>query len=141
MVRIYGLLAVVELALLVYCLIECVQTPSAQVRNLPKLGWVLLILFFPLVGGIAWLFAGRPARAPSSTTPPAGRRGPRGGPPQPGPPRGPDDDPDFLRGLGHGSPGGRTTGQGPTTGSGPIAGPGPTREPDDDDPPADLPAR
>jgi hypothetical protein len=30
------------------------------VRNLPKLLWLGLVVFFPLVGSIAWLVAGRP---------------------------------------------------------------------------------
>jgi hypothetical protein len=85
MIRFYGLLTIIELGLLVYCLIDCIQTDSTTVRNLPKLGWLLLILVFPLVGGIAWLVAGRPRPGPS-------RR-------WASPPRGPDDDPDFLRRL------------------------------------------
>jgi len=52
-----------EIALLIFCLIDCIQTDTAQVRNLPKWAWILLILFFPLIGGIAWLVAGRPSRA------------------------------------------------------------------------------
>jgi len=61
--------AVIEIGLLVYCLIDCLQTDSALVRNLPKLGWVLLIVIIPLVGGIAWLVAGRPERAPGRAVP------------------------------------------------------------------------
>jgi hypothetical protein len=83
--RFYGVLALVELGLLVFCLVDCVQTPRASVRTLPKLVWVLLIVVFPLVGSIAWLVAGRAERR---GRPPGGRT------------RGPDDDPDFLRGLG-----------------------------------------
>nr|WP_269328979.1 PLD nuclease N-terminal domain-containing protein [Kineosporia babensis] len=48
---------------MIFCLIECIQTDSDRVRNLPKVGWILLILFFPIVGGIAWLVAGRPKDA------------------------------------------------------------------------------
>lgn len=74
--------------LLVYCLIDCVQSQSASVRSLPKGIWIVLILVLPLFGSLGWLLAGRPANRP--------RRG--GGPPPR--PEGPDDDPDFLRGLG-----------------------------------------
>lgn len=49
--------------LMIYCLIEAISTDEHAVRNLPKVAWVLLILFFPLVGSIAWLVAGRPQRA------------------------------------------------------------------------------
>ena len=49
-----------ELVLLVYCLVHVITSPEDEVRNLPKWAWILLILFFPLVGGIAYLIAGRP---------------------------------------------------------------------------------
>jgi hypothetical protein len=52
----------IYVALLVFCLIDCIQTDPALVRNLPKIGWIVLIVIFPLVGGIAWLVAGRPQR-------------------------------------------------------------------------------
>ena len=89
---------VVELALVLYALIDCLQTDEILVRNLPKIVWVFIILLFPFVGPIAWLVAGRPER-----TGPA--RGTLWGPRQqaqrkaPPRPRGPDDDPDFLKGL------------------------------------------
>lgn len=53
----------VELALLIFCLIDAIQTPESEVRNLPKWGWIVLIIIVPLVGGIAWLVVGRPTRA------------------------------------------------------------------------------
>ncbi|HET7900431.1 MAG TPA: PLD nuclease N-terminal domain-containing protein [Candidatus Nanopelagicales bacterium] len=55
-----------ELALLVFCLIDCIQTPSHQIRNLEKPVWVVLIVLLPLIGGVAWLVAGRPQTARSS---------------------------------------------------------------------------
>lgn len=87
------------LALLSYCLIDALQTPDSEVRNLPKVVWILLILVIPLIGGIAWLVAGRPARGsalqvawPSTRT--------AGFPEYERPSvRGPDDDPTFLREL------------------------------------------
>jgi hypothetical protein len=86
-----------ELGLLVYCLIDCIQTPDGAHRNLSKGIWILLILFFPIVGGIAWLVAGRPARSPYGRNEhvsgyPEYRRGQAR-------PTAPDDDPDFLRQL------------------------------------------
>jgi hypothetical protein len=76
-------LSIVEIGLLVYCLIDCLQTDSLLVRNLPKLAWVALIVLVPVAGSIAWLVAGRPLRQP----------------PRPAGTIAPDDDPDFLRGL------------------------------------------
>jgi hypothetical protein len=50
----------IELVLLVLCLVDLAQSPDHEIRNLPKWAWLLLILFLPLVGSIAWLVAGRP---------------------------------------------------------------------------------
>ena len=49
------------IAVTVYAVVDCIQTDDAQVRGLPKLLWLLLILLFPIVGSIAWFIAGRPA--------------------------------------------------------------------------------
>jgi hypothetical protein len=54
------LFAVAAFALWVYCLVTVISTPDGQVRNLPKVAWLLIVLFFPFVGSIAWLVAGRP---------------------------------------------------------------------------------
>lgn len=63
------LLGVVSFALWVFCLVDAIGTASDRVRNLPKVAWVLLILFFPLVGSIAWLVAGRPESATPRRSP------------------------------------------------------------------------
>jgi hypothetical protein len=69
-----GLLLVAELALVVYCVLNVVTTPAEQVRNLPKLLWLALVLLFPIVGGIAWLVAGRP-QGPARSLPYKGNAG------------------------------------------------------------------
>ncbi|MBC7374816.1 MAG: PLDc N-terminal domain-containing protein [Frankiales bacterium] len=69
-----GALVVVELALVVYCVLNIITTPEAQVRNLPKLLWLILALLFPLVGGLAWLIAGRP-QGPARSLPYKGNTG------------------------------------------------------------------
>jgi hypothetical protein len=50
----------VEIGLLVFCLIDAIQSDEGSIRNLPKAVWILLIILVPLVGGIAWLAVGRP---------------------------------------------------------------------------------
>ena len=60
MVRFELLSGVLVLALCVYCLIDVIGRSSDEVRNLPKVAWILLVLFFPLVGSIAYFAAGRP---------------------------------------------------------------------------------
>jgi len=91
---------VIELALLVYCLIDCIQSDEGSVRNLPKTLWVLLIIFLPIVGSVAWLVVGRPLGAPTRSVPWPSTR--TAGFPEHERPRtamAPDDDPEFLAGL------------------------------------------
>ncbi|GHF56379.1 membrane protein [Streptomyces mashuensis] len=75
------------LALWIYAFIDCLNTPEDEVRGLPKIAWVFVILLFGevLVGPVAWLVAGRPKRP----APAAGQQ------------RwvAPDDNPEFLRSL------------------------------------------
>jgi hypothetical protein len=59
-IRLYGLLFLIDLALLVVALIDCLSTDEHAVRNLPKVVWVLLILLFSPIGAIVWFVAGRP---------------------------------------------------------------------------------
>ena len=60
MIKLEGLLGVVVFALWVFCLVDAIGSPADRIRNLPKVGWILIILFFPFIGSIAWLAAGRP---------------------------------------------------------------------------------
>ncbi len=48
------------LALCVFCLIDVIGRSDGEIRNLPKIWWIVLVLLFPLVGSIAYLVAGRP---------------------------------------------------------------------------------
>lgn len=76
---------IVLIALTVYCTIEVAQARPWEVRRMPKWLWAVVVIGAPGVGPLAWLFFGRPL-------------GPRSGGTTP-PPRPPDDNPDFLRGL------------------------------------------
>jgi hypothetical protein len=95
-----GALFVVELCLVVYCVINIVTTPEGEVRNLPKLLWLVLVLLFPIVGGIAWLVAGRP-QGPARSLPYKSNAGipPEYDRPGRATALSPDDDEAFLRGL------------------------------------------
>jgi hypothetical protein len=55
-----GFAGLLVTGLWVFCIIDALMSPEQAVRNLPKIGWVLIVLFFPLIGSIAWLVAGRP---------------------------------------------------------------------------------
>ena len=54
----------VPLVLGIFCLVEAISARDDEVRNLSRVWWIILILFFPFVGSIAWLAAGRPVRTP-----------------------------------------------------------------------------
>lgn len=54
----------VPLVLCIFCLVQAITSRDDEVRHLSKVWWILLILFFPFVGSIAWLAAGRPLTAP-----------------------------------------------------------------------------
>lgn len=84
MARLSLLLFVVQIGLAIAALISCLSTDEERVRVLPRWGWVIVILLFPIVGSVGWFAAGfeRAAR--------------RSAPRRPLPP---DDNPDFLRSL------------------------------------------
>lgn len=53
----------VVLALWIFCLVDIIGSKEGEIRNLPKLWWLLIVLLFPFAGSVAWLVAGRPAGA------------------------------------------------------------------------------
>jgi hypothetical protein len=59
-----GLLSIAVLLLWIFCLIDVITTDESLCRNLSKIVWLLLVLFLPAIGSIAWLVAGRPQAAP-----------------------------------------------------------------------------
>jgi hypothetical protein len=87
---------ILVLAVWIYAFIDCLNTPEKEVRKLPKVAWVLIILLFGqvLLGPIAWFAVGRPRRnAPYGATRPDERRWVA-----------PDDNPEFLKSLKDGTP-------------------------------------
>jgi hypothetical protein len=102
----YVLLALIALGVWLYCLFDVLTTDEVDVRGLPKFLWFLIVLLTMNIGAIAWLLFGRPREVRIGMD----RRGfepaterdlarTRPEPPSFDPPRGPDDDPDFLKSL------------------------------------------
>lgn len=83
-----ALLALVVVVLLVYALFDVYAAPKDRVQFLPKYAWFVVVVLLPIIGPLLWLFFGQARTKPSGPS--------RWRPPQP---RGPDDDPDYLRGL------------------------------------------
>jgi hypothetical protein len=63
MARLAILVGPLVLLLWIFCVIDVIRSRDDEVPHLRKIGWLLLVLLFPLVGSIAWLVAGRPSRA------------------------------------------------------------------------------
>jgi hypothetical protein len=81
----------VIVAVAIFQIFTTVYAASAnrnQVRVLPKIVWVLLCLFIPIIGGLLYITIGRPIDGDSGQGAKRSR------------PIAPDDDADFLRDLG-----------------------------------------
>jgi hypothetical protein len=95
--------ALLYIGLVVYSVIDCLQTPADEVHRLSRAGWIAVIVLIPLVGALGWLGAGRPGRGRHERAPLGPDRADGYGWTAEGVaehPIGPDDDPDFLAGLG-----------------------------------------
>ncbi|MGA9871700.1 MAG: PLD nuclease N-terminal domain-containing protein [Rhodococcus sp. (in: high G+C Gram-positive bacteria)] len=53
-------LGLLIMILWVFCLIDVVTADESGVRHLPKMVWLLFVVFIPLAGSLVWLIAGRP---------------------------------------------------------------------------------
>ena len=84
-----ALIIVIGIVLFVYALFDLIATPARDARFLPKSLWFFVLLLVP-VGPLLWIFAGT-LTAPRPPSPPRQWRRPLA--------KGPDDDPDYLRGL------------------------------------------
>ncbi len=78
------LLFLVDIALTTYCIVDVIQRPENSPHGLPKVVWILILLFFPIAPSLVWLYLRSQER---------GQRAPRYRP------IAPDDDPEYLRWL------------------------------------------
>jgi hypothetical protein len=120
-----ALLALFMMGFWLYCLTDAILTSAAECRGMPKPAWIVVITLTFIGGAVAWLIAREPIvreplRSPAASAPhpddlgdryfrggrwtdaddavarhPVGRARTPGGTA----PRGPDDDPEFLRAL------------------------------------------
>ena len=84
MLRVVAVLVVI--ALYISFVVDVIRTPSPTVRALQKWGWLLVVIVFPILGGVLWWVFGRPRRTSG-----LGWRRRQ--------PLAPDDDPKFLKQL------------------------------------------
>lgn len=96
--RLYLLLFAAQILLAIAALISCLSADEGDINALPRIAWVLIILFFPLLGSIAWFAAGRTRVRPAGNAWRPGAGFPERERPRPRPVA-PDDDPEFLRSV------------------------------------------
>jgi hypothetical protein len=99
--------ALAYIGLVVYAVIDCLQTPIDEIPRLSRSGWIAVIVLIPLIGALSWLFAGqsqgrrvvgrRHERAPAGPERTFGYGWTAEGVAQH--PIGPDDDPEFMASL------------------------------------------
>lgn len=82
MARVLLPLALLLIAFWVFSIVDCALQPPTRHRGVSKPVWLLIVIVFPVVGGILWFVIGRskPRTAPVF--------------------RAPDDNPDFLGRIG-----------------------------------------
>ena len=61
----YIVFTIAYLALVVFALVDVITSNDGQVKHLPKIGWIILIVLLPLIGSIVWLIAGKDRALPS----------------------------------------------------------------------------
>lgn len=52
-------LSILVLALMIGALIDIIMRDESQVKHLPKMVWVILVVLLPLIGSILWFTLGR----------------------------------------------------------------------------------
>lgn len=60
------ILSLVYLAILIFALVDIITSDNWRVRYMPKVAWVLLVVFLPLIGSILWLVLGKERSMPQS---------------------------------------------------------------------------
>jgi hypothetical protein len=53
-----SILSLVLLVVIVGALVDIITRPDDKVKHLPKIGWILLVVFLPLIGSLVWFMAG-----------------------------------------------------------------------------------
>jgi Phospholipase_D-nuclease N-terminal len=80
--RVLLILALVATAFWVYTIVDCSVQPANRHRGVSKPIWILIVVLFPVLGGLLWLSIGRVRRSRMTAR------------------RAPDDDPEFLERIG-----------------------------------------
>ncbi|MFV0375542.1 PLD nuclease N-terminal domain-containing protein [Microbacterium sp.] len=82
MARVLIPLTLLLVAFWIYSIVDCAMQPPTRHRGVSKPAWMLIVMLFPVFGGVLWFTVGRPERG------------------RPQPPRAPDDNPEVLGSIG-----------------------------------------
>lgn len=55
-----GVVGFLLLALWIWALVDCISSDPAMIRNLPKFGWLVIVILLLDIGAVLWLLLGRP---------------------------------------------------------------------------------
>ncbi len=55
----YLVLSAVTFLLVIAALVDIITRQDGQVKHMPKMVWVLLVIFLPLIGSVLWFLIGR----------------------------------------------------------------------------------
>src|SRR3954470_21808384 len=56
------ILLVLEYGLAVFCFVDVLRSPEAAVPWMPRWGWIIAVLIFPLAASVGWIAAGHQHR-------------------------------------------------------------------------------
>lgn len=79
--------SILVVVLMVGALIDIITRDDAQVRFLPKMVWIIIVILLPLIGGILWFALGREYAESGISMPRMPRRAARPSPSPAAPPR------------------------------------------------------
>ena len=55
----YVILSIVTLVAMVVALVDIITRDESQVKHLPKVFWIILVILLPLIGSVLWFGIGR----------------------------------------------------------------------------------
>jgi hypothetical protein len=58
-----GFFGLVMFMVWIFAVLDVIQTDEILMRNLPKMAWLMIVIFIPTVGAVAWFAVGRPIGA------------------------------------------------------------------------------
>lgn len=75
-------LSILVVALMIGALIDIITRDNSEVKYLPKMVWIIIVILLPLIGSILWFALGREYAGGGISLPRPARRGPRQAPTQ-----------------------------------------------------------